>query len=150
LKHFLNDCPDCHLEIGFDAELAHLVYAGADMLVMPSNYEPCGLVQMIALKYGTVPIVRAIGGLADSVRDRDYSPYRWEDRNGYVFNDPDSPGHRIGAASGVWALVRISRGIPKTHDQRNALRLLLEPPRPGLLEHLRPYPPQIIRTNAVD
>jgi glycosyltransferase involved in cell wall biosynthesis len=53
LKHFLNDNPDCHLELGFDADLAHLVYAGADMLVTPSNYEPCGLVQMIAQKYGT-------------------------------------------------------------------------------------------------
>ena len=65
LKHYLNESPDCHLEIGFNPELAHLVYAGADMLVMPSNYEPCGLVQMIALKYGTVPIVRSVGGLAD-------------------------------------------------------------------------------------
>ncbi len=55
LKRTLNDNPDCHLELDFDPELAHLVYAGADMIVMPSNYEPCGLVQMIALKYGAVP-----------------------------------------------------------------------------------------------
>jgi starch synthase len=89
LKHELNDNPDCHLELNFDPELAHWVYAGADMVVMPSNYEPCGLVQMIALKYGAVPIVRSVGGLADTVHDRDYSPYRFEDRNGYVFNDSD-------------------------------------------------------------
>lgn len=50
LKHYLNDNPDCHLEIGFEEGLAHLIYAGADMLLMPSMFEPCGLSQMIALK----------------------------------------------------------------------------------------------------
>jgi starch synthase len=104
LKHFLNDSPDCHLELGFDADLAHLVYAGADMLVMPSNYEPCGLVQMIALKYGTVPIVRAVGGLADSIVDRDYSWCSYEERNGYVFNEPDYLGieSAMRRAFGLW------------------------------------------------
>lgn len=104
LKRYLNDCPDCHLELQFDAELAHLVYAGADLLVMPSNYEPCGLVQMIALKYGTVPIVRAIGGLADSVRDRDYASCSPEDRNGYVFYQSDYWGieSAMKRAFGLW------------------------------------------------
>ena len=91
LKRHLNDNPDCHLEIGFEEGLAHLIYAGADMLVMPSLFEPCGLAQMIALKYGTVPIVRAIGGLADTVFDRDYSARHPDDRNGYVFHQPDNP-----------------------------------------------------------
>ena len=106
LKHFLNDNPVCHLELGFDRDLAHLVYAGADMLVMPSNYEPCGLVQMIALKYGTVPIVRAIGGLADTVIDRDFSCCPFEYRNGYVFNDPDYEGieSALRRAFGLWNL----------------------------------------------
>ena len=58
LKRRLNDHPDCHLEIGYDEELAHLIYAGTDFLVMPSLYEPCGLTQMIALRYGAVPVVR--------------------------------------------------------------------------------------------
>jgi starch synthase len=89
LKRYLNDNPDCHLELRFDADLAHLIYGGADMLVVPSNYEPCGLVQMIALKYGTVPIVRAVGGLADAVKDRDHSPISCEERNGYVFDGVD-------------------------------------------------------------
>jgi starch synthase len=104
LKHDLNDNPDCHLELGFDAELSHLVYAGADMLVMPSNYEPCGLVQMIAMKYGSVPVVRAIGGLADSVRDRDYSWVPFQERNGYVFNNPDYSGleSAMRRAFGLW------------------------------------------------
>jgi starch synthase len=90
LKQYLNDNPDCHLEIGFDDGLAHLIYAGADMIVMPSLFEPCGLTQMIALKYGTVPIVRAVGGLLDTVWDRDHSSRPFHDRNGYVFHQVDN------------------------------------------------------------
>lgn len=57
----------CHVRIGFDNALAHRIYAGADILLMPSIYEPCGLNQMYALRYGTVPVVRWTGGLADTV-----------------------------------------------------------------------------------
>jgi starch synthase len=57
----------CRVWIGFDNALAHRIYGGADMLLMPSIYEPCGLNQMYALRYGTVPIVRLTGGLADTV-----------------------------------------------------------------------------------
>ncbi len=86
LKHYLNDNPDCHLEISYNEELAHLIYAGADMILMPSAFEPCGLTQMIAMKYGTVPIVRNTGGLADTVFDADYAQKPYYERNGYVFN----------------------------------------------------------------
>jgi starch synthase len=52
---------------GFDEKLAHQIIAGSDLLLMPSQYEPCGLTQMYALRYGTVPIVRRVGGLADTI-----------------------------------------------------------------------------------
>jgi len=87
LKHFLNDNPDCHIEIGFNEELSHLIYAGADMIVIPSLFEPCGLTQMIAMKYGTVPIVRSVGGLVNTVFDADNSDKPYHERNGYVFSD---------------------------------------------------------------
>jgi starch synthase len=89
LKHHLNDHPDVHLELRFDHELAHLVYAGADLVVMPSMFEPCGLVQQVALKYGTPPIVRAIGGVLDTVFDHHYSDAPPQQRNGFVFHDTD-------------------------------------------------------------
>jgi starch synthase len=70
--------------IGFDEGLAHLIEGGADIFLMPSRFEPCGLNQMYSLRYGTLPVVRSVGGLADTVRD--YSP---EDTNatGFVFKD---------------------------------------------------------------
>ena len=73
LKSHLNDHPDCHIEVGYNHELAHLVYAGSDIIIVPSMFEPCGLTQLIAMKYGTVPVVRHVGGLADTVFDRDYA-----------------------------------------------------------------------------
>ena len=72
---------------GHDEPLAHLIEAGSDMFLMPSQYEPCGLNQMYSLRYGTIPIVRRTGGLADSVRH--FDPASGEG-TGCVFNDYDS------------------------------------------------------------
>ena len=104
LKQDLNDNPDCHLEIGYDEELAHLIYAGANLLIVPSIYEPCGLAQMIGLRYGSVPVVRSIGGLKDTVFDWDFSELPRTQRNGFVFEHPDNTGieSALSRALGLW------------------------------------------------
>jgi starch synthase len=61
----------CAARITLDEALAHRIEAGADIFLMPSRYEPCGLNQMYSLKYGTIPVVRAVGGLKDTVQDYD-------------------------------------------------------------------------------
>jgi starch synthase len=71
------------VKIGFDADLAQLIYAGADMFLMPSRFEPCGLGQLISLRYGTIPIVRATGGLEDTITDYHQDPTHG---NGFVFS----------------------------------------------------------------
>jgi starch synthase len=73
--------PHLAVRLEYSDVLARKVYAGADMFLMPSRYEPCGLGQMIALAYGTVPIVRRTGGLADSIKSRGPRP------NGFDFTD---------------------------------------------------------------
>ncbi len=74
--------------IGFDERLAHLVEAGSDIFLMPSEFEPCGLNQMYSLRYGTVPIVRAVGGLHDTIQ-----PYtaRARNANGFKFRRRHRP-----------------------------------------------------------
>ncbi len=106
LKNYLNDNQDCHLEIGYREELAHLVYAGADLLVVPSMFEPCGLAPLIAMRYGTVPVVRATGGMIDTVFDRDNSGRPLEERNGYAFHHTDNQAleSALGRALRLWAV----------------------------------------------
>jgi starch synthase len=77
--------------LGHDESLAHLIEAGSDMFLMPSHYEPCGLNQMYSLRYGTIPIVRNTGGLADSVQHFDPATGQG---TGCVFNDYDAPAVR--------------------------------------------------------
>ena len=72
------------IQIGFNASLAQRIYASTDMFLMPSRFEPCGLGQIISLRYGTIPIVRAIGGLADTIIDYDLDK---EQGNGFSFSE---------------------------------------------------------------
>jgi starch synthase len=79
------------LHIGFSEELAHLIEAGSDIFLMPSKYEPCGLNQMYSLRYGTIPVVRATGGLADTIIE-----YKNGKGNGFLF-DKYEPSALLGA-----------------------------------------------------
>jgi len=72
------------VKIAYDNKLAHIMEAGADMFLMPSRYEPCGLNQLYSLKYGTVPVVRGVGGLEDTIIDFSRSP---ETGTGFKFHD---------------------------------------------------------------
>ena len=75
------------VKLGFDEELAHRIEAGADMFLMPSRYEPCGLNQLYSLRYGTVPVVRRTGGLADSVVDATSEALANGKATGFTFDE---------------------------------------------------------------
>lgn len=99
----------CYL--GFNDELAHLIEAGADMFLMPSKYEPCGLNQMYSLAYGTVPIVKETGGLADTVIRFDD---KTEEGNGFVFKKHDSKD----------MMKEIKRALKIFEDKKNWLKIM--------------------------
>lgn len=80
------------VRIGYDEDLAHRIIAGSDMVVVPSRFEPCGLTQLYALRYGALPVVRRTGGLADSVVDVSHG----KDGTGFIF-DEATAGDLLGA-----------------------------------------------------
>jgi starch synthase len=92
--------PRIRLATGFDDSLARRIYAGADALLIPSRYEPCGLTQMIAMRYGALPIARKTGGLADTIRDADDAL-----GNGFLFEtlSPEALSAAIDRATAVYA-----------------------------------------------
>jgi len=92
IRDEFNEHPDIFIELEFNETLSHLIYAAADIFIVPSLFEPCGLTPLIAMRYGTVPVVRNTGGLADTIKDVDYSELPSPKRNGFLFNDPDNSG----------------------------------------------------------
>ncbi len=99
--------PHMAVHVGWDAAVAHRIGAGSDLLLVPSRFEPCGHTPMIAMAYGTLPVVRRTGGLADTVLDADEHPDRgW----GFVF-DHATPASMFGA---------LFRGLKAVADSRRA------------------------------
>ncbi|XP_030493167.2 uncharacterized protein LOC115709252 isoform X2 [Cannabis sativa] len=88
LANLHNEGPSIRILLMYSEELSHMLYAAADMVFVPSMYEPCGLAQMIGMRYGAVPVVRKTGGLADTVFDMD-DPQNQEKANGFVFEGID-------------------------------------------------------------
>lgn len=93
LAHYHADKMTAYLD--YSAGFAPLIYAGSDMFIMPSRFEPCGLGQLIAMRYGSVPVVRATGGLADTVM---------EGQTGFTFHDysADAFWHALQRATYVY------------------------------------------------
>ena len=79
------------VRVGYDETFAHRLIAGSDAIVVPSRFEPCGLTQLYGLRYGTLPVVRRVGGLADTVVDADAEAVASGRATGFVF-DAATPG----------------------------------------------------------
>jgi starch synthase len=80
------------VRLRYDEPLAHRIIAGADVIIVPSRFEPCGLTQMYGLAYGTLPLVRRVGGLADTVHDADPRGIAARTATGFVFDEPSAEG----------------------------------------------------------
>lgn len=106
--------------IGFDAALAQHIYAGSDMFLMPSRFEPCGLGQMIALRYGSVPIVRATGGLNDTVHEGyEGNGFRFHPFEARYFQDAISRALHAFRNPRDWAMLR-DRGMREDNSWTHA------------------------------
>lgn len=117
----------CYVRIAFDNRFSRLIEAGSDFFLMPSRYEPCGLNQMYSLRYGTLPVVRRTGGLADTVMDISEYPRRG---NGFVFDEYNIDGlaNAINRAIAFYRDRRrmhdaIRRGMRQRFDWKSSARL---------------------------
>jgi len=133
LKHWHRLYPDrIALTVGYDEPLAHLIEAGSDLFLMPSRFEPCGLNQMYSQRYGTVPIVRRVGGLADTVEDATFDSLVDASASGIVFDEADADelleairrALRLFANKTLWGQIQMA-GMGKDFSwQQSALKYL--------------------------
>lgn len=134
-QHARNHFPEkVSVYFGFNNELAHLIEAGADIFLMPSYYEPCGLNQIFSLKYGTVPVVRKTGGLADTVQDwNEFLAKGKEIGTGYSFQDYTANAliHSVQRAvndfklKDVWRKIQIN-GMQKDYSWKRSAEKYVE------------------------
>ena len=121
------------VKVAYDNAIAHKIEAGADMFLMPSRYEPCGLNQIYSLKYGTVPIVRATGGLDDTIEPWDA---RTGKGTGFKFTEYNGESLLLTIKAGAARLPRPDL-VASPHAQRHEQRFFLERVRPRVRQDLR-------------
>lgn len=112
LKSLSKEYPRVQVRVQFDEDLAHFAYAASDFLVLPSLFEPCGISQMIAMCYGTLPIVRGVGGLKDTVVD-------------YPFNPRLNTGFQFGEFSVDGLLHAIKRALHAYFEEKELLQTMI-------------------------
>jgi starch synthase len=121
------------VRLGYDEPLAHLIEAGADLFLMPSRFEPCGLNQMYSQRYGAVPIVRQVGGLADTVEDANPTHLGLEKATGVVFQEATADallqainrGHALYQNKVLWKQIQRA-GMSKDFSWRQSAQRYLE------------------------
>jgi len=121
------------VRIGYDEALAHRIIAGADSIVVPSRFEPCGLTQLYGLRYGTLPLVRRVGGLADTVVDASPGSGAPDRATGFTFDEPTAAAlasafRRVGAAwrdPALWSGL-MQRAMAQDFSWESAARAYLD------------------------
>lgn len=110
IQHLAQQYPqNIAVKIGYDEALSHLMIAGGDVILVPSRFEPCGLTQLYGLKYGTLPLVRSTGGLADTVVNSSAENIKNHTATGFVFEQATSEAlrHTIANAFALWQKQRL-------------------------------------------
>jgi starch synthase len=112
------------VETRYDAKLARQIYGGSDIFLMPSRYEPCGISQMIAMRYGSVPLVRAVGGLHDTVTDSE-TGFVFVDTKVKSFNDALRRALHLYPYRSRWMTLQLA-GMAQDFSWENSARKYLE------------------------